>query len=85
MGDRVEHFEAELGQFRLQQGGEAGAEQPILVDEQNRLDRLAGAVVQLDEIFERVLGSPCEAPGAKRKVFLRSRVTILSLTPTSTM
>ena len=53
MRDRIEHLEAALGQFRLQQIGEARAEQPVLVDQQDRLDRLARAVVQLDQIFER--------------------------------
>ena len=50
----VEHLEAELGQLGLQQSGEPRAEKSILMDQKDRLDRLAGAVVELDEIFERV-------------------------------
>ena len=46
MRDRVEHFEAAFGQFGLQQLGEAGAEQAVLVDQHDGLDRLARAVVQ---------------------------------------
>ena len=55
MRDRVENLEAALGQFRLHQIGEARAEQAVLVDEHDGLDRLARAVVQLDEIVERLL------------------------------
>ena len=73
MSDGFENFEAALGELALQQLGHAGAEQAILVHNDDGLGGLAGAVVELDEIFDSRGGDGAEA-GAEAEGVLQAAV-----------
>src|SRR5262249_46773588 len=49
------------GQLRVEQFGEPRSEQRVLVHDHHRLGRLAGLVVDGDEVVERGLGNDAEA------------------------
>ena len=61
MGDGVENLEAELGQFRLHQLGEARAEEPVLMHQHDGFRRPARILVQLRQVGERGLRHHAEA------------------------
>ena len=61
MRDGLQHLEPALGQLRVEELGEARAERGILVHDHHRLRRLAGLVVDGDEIVERGLGDDAKA------------------------
>ena len=61
MRNGLEHLEAALGQLRVEQLGKPRSEQRILVHDHHRLGRLAGLVVDGDEVVERGLGNDAEA------------------------
>ena len=71
MRDGLQHLEALLRQLRVEQLGEAGAEQRVLVHDHHGLGRLAGLVVDGDEIVQRGLGDDAEA-GAEAEGVLQA-------------
>ena len=69
MRDGVEHLKALVRQLRIEELGESGAEGEILVHDHHRLGRLAGLVVDGDEIFQGGLGNDAEARAEAEGVF----------------
>jgi len=61
MRNGLEHLEAALGQLRVEQLGEPRSEQRVLVHDHHGLGRLAGLVVDGDEIVERGLRNHSKA------------------------
>src|SRR5262249_7047264 len=61
MRNGLEHLEAALGQLRVEQLGEPRSEQRVLVYDHHCLGRLAGLVVDGDEVVERGLRNHSEA------------------------
>src|SRR5688572_2501919 len=61
MRNGLKDLEAALRQFRLHELGKTRSKQAILVHEDHGLCRLAGAVVQLDEVIERKSGHDAES------------------------
>ena len=61
MRDGVEHLEAALRQFGCRSLARPEPNSRILVHDHHGLRRLAGGVVELDQIVERGLGDDAEA------------------------
>ncbi len=69
MRDGFKHLEAALGQLRIQELGQAGAEGRVLVHDHHGLCGLAGLIVQHDQIVERSLGNDAKARAEAKRVF----------------
>ena len=59
--DGLQNLKSLLRQLRVEELGDAGAEQRILVHDDHGLRRLAGGIIDGDQIFERGLGDDAEA------------------------
>ena len=68
MRDGLQDLEPALGQLRVQELREAGAERRILVHDHDRLRRLVGLIVDGDQIVERGLGDDAEARAEPERV-----------------
>ena len=73
MRDGLEDLEAAFRQLRVEQLGEAGAERGILVHDHHGLRRLAGGLVDRDEVVERGLGDDAEAGAEAERVLQSAR------------
>ena len=68
MRNGFQDLEAALGQLRVQELGEAGAERRVLVHDHHGLRGLVGLIVDGDEIVDRGLGDDAEARSEPERV-----------------